>query len=249
MFGIFDLKYHEPWSKHISRQYMIEAGFSYSLEPIGRDKCCFEKIVKLGKRNAIKLMNNRSTLMHGYTIHCTLKKEAGGIVKPNFRRKPEIFYMGFLHRAKDITTTKDYECTPSLPTTVEQKEEIQRRVQKYHNDNAMTKRHLEVDYSWVYQRDVLPLNKETYSHIEQNINTPGSLVTNHNILRNDKPCASTYNDDELDFNWDEIPSRTIPNAIQDIMDDSISRRNMLQNGDKAVTQGQNSILLTIVIKK
>lgn len=81
-------------------------------------------------------MNDRCTLTHGYTLHCSQKSERGERNKTNFRRKPGIFYTHFLHKCSDcITSSEDWPI--STQTTVELKEDIQRSIQKYQYDNEI----------------------------------------------------------------------------------------------------------------
>ena len=80
------------------------------------------------------------TNTHVYTLHCTLKQEAGNVVPKNFCRKLEIFYPGFLHEETKSCTDPLSNVIISDTTTGGQQEDIQRRVQKYHNDNAMSGR-------------------------------------------------------------------------------------------------------------
>ena len=68
MYGIFDELYHEPWSKHIATNYMLEAGICYSIEPQGREKGWFDKVVKIARTAVLKTMNRQSK--KSMDIHC-----------------------------------------------------------------------------------------------------------------------------------------------------------------------------------
>ena len=57
MYGIFDIKYYVSWSKHMERKYMRDNGIKYAIQPTGRDKGCLEKVIKLGRRNVLRIMN------------------------------------------------------------------------------------------------------------------------------------------------------------------------------------------------
>ena len=65
---------------------MIENGIRYSIEPSGREKGCFDSVVKLGKRNVIRTINNAAKMTHGYTLHATISHKDN-----TFRRKDGIF--------------------------------------------------------------------------------------------------------------------------------------------------------------
>ena len=82
--------FHEPWSMHVSREFMLKYGFHYSKEPLGRDKGSFNTIVKLAKRNVIKNMNVTAKAKHGYTINSTKTPS-----EPKFRRKMVSFILDF----------------------------------------------------------------------------------------------------------------------------------------------------------
>ena len=194
MFGIFDLKYHEAWSKHISRQYMIKNGMTFSLEPVGRDKGCFEKIVKYGKRNVIKQMNSKGANIHGYTLHCTIKKWEGGVRDKQLRRKTGIFYPGFLYRSENLQNYDIYDFTFSPKTTKEQKEVLQRSIQKYHNDNARSCQH----------PDMKNALGKLHNHIDQS-------NKEHNITHEDNGAAPEIMEQDDDvWNFDHFPSVNVP---------------------------------------
>ena len=94
MYGIFDVLYHEPWSKHIARRFTMDNKIRYTREPVGRVKGCFDTVVKLGRRNVIRIINKKGELWNGHSLHFTVK---GGGNK--FRRQPGTFYPGFLKKS------------------------------------------------------------------------------------------------------------------------------------------------------
>ena len=190
MFGIFDLKYHETWSKNVAQKYMIKNRIKYSLEPMGRDKGCFDTIVKLGKRNVIKLMNSKSQKAHGCTLHCTIKVQIGQVRDKTFCRKPGIFYPGFLHQTESSDTKPI-----SYETTKEMKEDIQRLIQNYDNGNIIN-----VPLS---QDRIHPLH--TYN--DTTLTTPGTK--DDNTLPNGNTEGYHY-DDTSSPKFDNFAPVTIP---------------------------------------
>ena len=63
MYGFFDLFTHIPRIRHIEISWMKKMNIMYSKAPIfnrnTREKGCFEKIVKLARRDVLKVLNKR----------------------------------------------------------------------------------------------------------------------------------------------------------------------------------------------
>ena len=46
MYGLFDVYYHESWSLLAETQFMKTRKLQYSVKPLGKQKGCFQRIIR-----------------------------------------------------------------------------------------------------------------------------------------------------------------------------------------------------------
>ena len=64
-----------PWSRIIQQQFMDEYNISYSVNPEGRLKGCFETLIKYARNYLLKELNNTARKSHGYTLNISGAKK------------------------------------------------------------------------------------------------------------------------------------------------------------------------------
>ena len=111
MYGLFDL-YHIPWSRIFQDQYMRVCNLQYSVQPIARQKGCFEQIIKYARNTLIKELNRWGKNYHGYTLLITGAEK--GKSRPN-----GIFLPYMLKKHKDAIVKDRHLCPLTIVQTTQ----------------------------------------------------------------------------------------------------------------------------------
>lgn len=216
MYGIFDILYHEPWSKHIARQFMMDNNIAYSKEPVGRKKGCFDTVVKFGRRNVVRIMNKKAELSHGHSLHCTIK--GGG---DKFRRHPGTFYPDFL-KSGAVHTKNTYECVVARKTQPDRIAYIQSQILKYHR-NQVSNSHRQTMYApsphYTHRIPTLPLTKEPSDH-PQDFHDNETLVTPEEKSKMSTP--QEHDNSRMDVSTDNSRNKEL---IEKLVQDNDQRLN------------------------
>lgn len=218
---------------------MQERNIKYSVQPKGREKGCFETIIKKARSEFNKGINKKGKKFHGYGLTVSYRKEK------HKSRQDGIFETWMLRRDENIQPTFNISSPPQVfKTTVEQNNECLTIITKaaYHNTNVIGSeeqgRTTNVIARGIMSNFNTPRMK-THSlnnNIQQTFHRNGDISNMVNLSRHqtniiaDNEYLANYQTSAFDQQLDQdICSEDLTTHLSDISETQVISSNTLSN--------------------